>query len=1199
MSRTIYALLVGINDYLGGVPGLNGCVNDVKRMGEFLQLRTQGGEFALRSLVLTSGDYKDQDEVKPTRKAVIAGFRTHLCQAGPDDVAFFFYSGHGSQEKAPPELWHLEPDHLDETIVCYDSRTAGSWDLADKELALLIAEVAQKSPHILVILDACHSGSGTRAADATDIRLAPCDRRERPLSAFEGFQEIQQQRRLEPGTATAGDWLSLPEGKHVVISACRAEQVAGERFLGDGVHGLLSYYLLDTLQHTGTGLTYRDTFARVSALVCSQATQQNPVIETSDVRQLQEPFLGGAVRPQPPYYSLTYRQPKGWLIDGGAVHGIPAPVGDETTTLAVFEAEADLAAVRSLRDALGLARVTAVAPGESQVEFSLKSGDQPDRVQAFKALVVSQPLPPVAVRLRGDEQGLGLVRAALAVAGLDQQPSLIVRELVPQDIEAAAQTAHRAIPADQMAPLTLTAADGRYLIRRTSDAYPLMVPVESGYTALAASLAVRRLEHVARWLQVAQLENKSSALPADAVAMELYAIRPDGSLGERIDATGDIRLSYTWQDSRWVQPRLKLKLVNHTDRRLYCMLLDLTETFGVSTAGLLKGGGEWLDPEGQPQSEVWAYQGKPIAAGITKALHDRGVLAFRDIVKLIVSTAESNATLLERDDLDVATRGTTGVVEKAIPKSPLNRLMSRVQTRGIGDRAEDDEAITDWMTSQITLTTVWPAERLAVPSVGAVAVLSENVSIEGHPSLQAYARLTSLAEGSRDAGNLALPAFLRNNPQMARPFEFSASRSGEPGLSALELQVLGDSYKTVTAESPLVLRVAKPIATNEYVLPVAFDPQAELFLPLGRCERRADSTVLLLDRLPNPVSSGRDVVGSIKLFFQKVIAEKLGLEGQTTRLAVATVTHEGRVEYDESPLSVAKQVKQARRILLCIHGFVGDTRQMVVTLYGLLAASSPLPLLAERYDLILAFDYENINTPIEETALRLKEQLLAVGLGPGHRKTLHVVAHSMGCMVARWFIEREGGNKIVRKAILAGPPNAGTPWAKLEDLALVGLGAALNGLAALAWPPSVIPTLIGVLSALVASVEKVDVTADELKPGSAFYKLLNASSNPRVPYGIIAGNTSRIRQAQVPQGSSEKALLEKLVELLTSAETRYAILSLAFLGQPNDYAISVASMSSLPPGRSPAPVVREIACDHASYFTTEVGLRALGEALLG
>ena len=103
MSRTIYALLVGINDYLGGVTGLNGCVNDVKRMAEFLQLRTQGGEFELKPLTLTSGDRANASEVKPTRQVVIDGFRTHLCQAGPDDVALFYYSGHGSQEKAPSQ----------------------------------------------------------------------------------------------------------------------------------------------------------------------------------------------------------------------------------------------------------------------------------------------------------------------------------------------------------------------------------------------------------------------------------------------------------------------------------------------------------------------------------------------------------------------------------------------------------------------------------------------------------------------------------------------------------------------------------------------------------------------------------------------------------------------------------------------------------------------------------------------------------------------------------------------------------------------------------------------------------------------------------------------------------------------------------------------------------------------------------------
>ena len=224
----------------------------------------------------------------------------------------------------------------------------------------------------------------------------------------------------------------------MVLSACRAEEVANERFLGDDIHGVMSYYLLDTLQRAGASLTYRDIFTRVGTLVRNQVAQQNPVIEASDVKQLQEPFLGGAVKPQPAYFSLTYSKDKGWVINGGAVNGIPAPSNGETTTLAVFGEAADLASVSTMEDAIGWAKVTAVEPGESRVEFTLKSGEKPNRKDGFKAIVVSQPLPPIRVWMQGDEAGLDLVRAALKTAGVDKGPSLIVQELTPQDLAAAA-----------------------------------------------------------------------------------------------------------------------------------------------------------------------------------------------------------------------------------------------------------------------------------------------------------------------------------------------------------------------------------------------------------------------------------------------------------------------------------------------------------------------------------------------------------------------------------------------------------------------------------------------------------------------------------------------------------------------------------------------------------------------------------------
>ena len=347
------------------------------------------------------------------------------------------------------------------------------------------------------------------------------------------------------------------------------------------------------------------------------------------------------------------------------------------------------------------------------------------------------------------------------------------------------------------------------------------------------------------------------------------------------------------------------------------------------------------------------------------------------------------------------------------------------------------------------------------------------------------------------------------------------------------------------------------------------------------------------------------MAGSIKLFIQKVIAEKvgaekLGLDGKTGHLAAVRLDDRERVVYDDSPITLKAKVKEAGRILLYIHGFTGDTRRMVTSAYGLKELQTPhsIPKLVDYYDLILAFDYENINTPIEETASRLKKELIEAGLGPEHGKTLHIVAHSLGTMVTRWFIERDRGNMFIQKAVLVGPPNAGTPWAKIEEFLLVGLGAALNGLAVVAWPVSAIPTLIGTLAGLVGGVEKVDVTLDQLKPDSSFYRVLNASDDPGVEYVIIAGNTSMIAHVQADTIESETGLLTNLVNRLTSTETRNRILDWAFFNIPNDIAISVKSMTALPSGRVPLPNFVEVACDHVSYFNSEVGLRSVGQALI-
>ena len=166
--------------------------------------------------------------------------------------------------------------------------------------------------------------------------------------------------------------------------------------------------------------------------------------------------------------------------------------------------------------------------------------------------------------------------------------------------------------------------------------------------------------------------------------------------------------------------------------------------------------------------------------------------------------------------------------------------------------------------------------------------------------------------------------------------------------------------------------------------------------------------MIALDRLPPPLSDARSLGGAIKVFFQKVISKKVGLDFPYPILGAADVAPDGSVTAVRDTFQVRDRVAQANRILLFVHGIIGDTESMVPSVQlARLADGRPL---ASLYDLVLTFDYENLNTTIEDNGRMLKARLEEVGLGAGHGKTLDIAAHSMGGLVSRWFIEREGGN---------------------------------------------------------------------------------------------------------------------------------------------------------------------------------------------
>lgn len=650
MTARVYALLVGVDDYPAPVPALTGCVNDVTEFAEVLRERV--GPDAADIVVLT--------DAEATRTAVTMRLAEHLGRATAQDVALFYFSGHGSQQATPEDLWSVEPDHRNETIVCVDSRSPGSWDLADKELAGLLDGVSASGCHTLVVLDCCHSGDGTRDADEV-VRLAPPDPRPRPSSTFVGLD-------LPPGGGgevgrVRGTPRWTPGGRHVLLAACRSSEQAKEVTAGGRRHGALSAALAAALLGSEGRPTYRDVLRMVTSDVTSRVAGQHPQVETADATELDRPFLGGAIAATPRPLTLS-RLPDGWSIDSGAVHGVPEPVGEDTTELAVYPLSGETSG-----SPLATALVTKVLPDRSLVELL----PELDPAYVYRAVVTSIPLAPLRVGVVGDAAGTTALRRAA------EQADETLVDLVDLGEDAAGEGG---------ADLLVQATPLGFVITRPGVTRPL-VPVVGGDGR--EERTVLALERVARWLRLAALSNPATSLADDAVRVEVDA----GSGAVR--AGGTLTIAYAGSDP----PRFTVRLANTTSTPLWAALLDLTETYGIFTDAF-PAGSVALGPGESTQVDLLGQVSDP--------LWQAGTVSLRDQLMVVTSTLEFDPRSLEQEELDVSAApaaATRSAEPPPVPRSNLDRALGATRTRRLGPRP-DAAVVADWRTDSVFVVTTRP-----------------------------------------------------------------------------------------------------------------------------------------------------------------------------------------------------------------------------------------------------------------------------------------------------------------------------------------------------------------------------------------------------------------------------------------------------------------------------------------------------------
>jgi pimeloyl-ACP methyl ester carboxylesterase len=470
----------------------------------------------------------------------------------------------------------------------------------------------------------------------------------------------------------------------------------------------------------------------------------------------------------------------------------------------------------------------------------------------------------------------------------------------------------------------------------------------------------------------------------------------------------------------------------------------------------------------------------------------------------------------------------------------------------------------EWFTKTIRVRLVRQLDRVSTTDT---ALAGGRIVIEGHPSLTARISLGTAPAGTRDAGMTGDSDFYRAlERQGLELLRFAGTR----GEAECVLELSDIQQPESLAAQPLELVLDLGLGADEEILPLTFD--GEDILLAGDPERDAQGrTRVTIDRIPDGIPHQRRSLGkALKLYFFKTYLKRTDVD----RLCWVEYRPDGTIARHQE--GVADKVAAARNVILLVHGIIGDTEGMAQGLR--LARDADGRSLNTRFDLVLTYDYENLSGSIQDKAVNLKTRLQAVGLGAEDQQRLTLLVHSMGGLVARWLIEREGGNRFIDHLVICGTPNQGSPFGQIDA------ARNLTGLLT-TWAINVFPAFApfgtGLLAVLGRS-KKISPTLEQMAPGSAFIRQLNAGEDPKVRYTVLAGDIRGYDAATDP-----------LLARLTAKLGKGPLFDALYQAAGHDIAVSTASIEGVPGPRVPIPVRQMIDCHHLNYFASEAGLRAL------
>lgn len=331
------ALLIGINDYQG-ISDLNGCVNDVWNMRDLL-IETFG--YAPEDISLLVDSSVTKERIRSRVNWLFAG-------AEKGDNLVFHFSGHGSyiRDFDGDEANRQLRDNADELICLYgmDWRNPDTY-IVDDDLRLMFGDLPP-GPALKVILDSCHSGTGTRESFGPPAHLSPGSHRGEAftVNVYGGTTVLSphngtaSDRNNSPGPPWGGGWggssgppwgggwstddvsgeegriqrprfmmppadifarstylgrnarshLGRPAGEsmnHVLLAGCRDDQTSADARIGGAYNGAFTYYFADAIRQLGADTELMTLVSKVRHSLRRGGFTQVPQLEGASTGQ--------------------------------------------------------------------------------------------------------------------------------------------------------------------------------------------------------------------------------------------------------------------------------------------------------------------------------------------------------------------------------------------------------------------------------------------------------------------------------------------------------------------------------------------------------------------------------------------------------------------------------------------------------------------------------------------------------------------------------------------------------------------------------------------------------------------------------------------------------------------------------------------------------------------------------------------------